>query len=101
MALYMWEVDPGAQVYLARKRETGEVCALKKMRKRTLAKMDEVRRTGPQSGATSRCADSPRPRRARYPDRHQDGMARQAAVRLPGPDARLPRNGAWSLVTVT
>ncbi|EIN13270.1 kinase-like protein [Punctularia strigosozonata HHB-11173 SS5] len=31
------------EVYLARKQETGEVCALKKMRKRTLAKMDEIR----------------------------------------------------------
>ena len=31
------------EVYLARKRDTGEICALKKMRKRTLAKMDEVR----------------------------------------------------------
>jgi cell cycle protein kinase DBF2 len=31
------------EVYLARKKETGEVCALKKMRKRTLLKMDEVR----------------------------------------------------------
>ncbi|EIW86283.1 kinase-like protein [Coniophora puteana RWD-64-598 SS2] len=31
------------EVYLARKRETGEVCALKKMKKRTLSKMDEVR----------------------------------------------------------
>ncbi|KAG8930320.1 hypothetical protein FRC02_004362 [Tulasnella sp. 418] len=31
------------EVYLARKSETGEVCALKKMRKRTLFKMDEVR----------------------------------------------------------
>ena len=30
------------EVYLARKKETGEVCALKKMRKRTLHKMDEV-----------------------------------------------------------
>lgn len=30
-------------VYLARKRDTGEVCALKKMRKGTLAKMDEVK----------------------------------------------------------
>jgi cell cycle protein kinase DBF2 len=30
------------EVFLARKQETGEVCALKKMRKRTLAKMDEV-----------------------------------------------------------
>lgn len=30
------------EVYLARKIETGEVCALKKMRKRTLHKMDEV-----------------------------------------------------------
>lgn len=30
------------EVYLARKQETGEVCALKKMRKRTLHKMDEV-----------------------------------------------------------
>ena len=30
------------EVYLARKQETGEVCALKKMRKRTLFKMDEV-----------------------------------------------------------
>lgn len=27
---------------MARKQETGEVCALKKMRKRTLSKMDEV-----------------------------------------------------------
>lgn len=33
------------EVYLARKQETGEVCALKKMRKRTLFKMDEVRTT--------------------------------------------------------
>ncbi|KIO21696.1 hypothetical protein M407DRAFT_124912 [Tulasnella calospora MUT 4182] len=31
------------EVYLARKSETGEVCALKKMRKRTLHKMDEIR----------------------------------------------------------
>ncbi|EPQ61171.1 kinase-like protein [Gloeophyllum trabeum ATCC 11539] len=31
------------EVYLARKQDTGEVCALKKMRKRTLHKMDEVR----------------------------------------------------------
>ncbi|KAF8439478.1 AGC/NDR protein kinase [Boletus edulis BED1] len=31
------------EVFLARKQETGEVCALKKMRKRTLHKMDEVR----------------------------------------------------------
>jgi cell cycle protein kinase DBF2 len=30
------------EVFLARKQETGEVCALKKMRKRTLSKMDEV-----------------------------------------------------------
>ena len=30
------------EVYLARKQETGEVCALKKMKKRTLFKMDEV-----------------------------------------------------------
>lgn len=31
------------EVYLARRQETGEVCALKKMRKRTLFKMGEVR----------------------------------------------------------
>jgi len=31
------------EVFLARKQESGEVCALKKMRKRTLFKMDEVR----------------------------------------------------------
>ncbi|QRV76893.1 AGC/NDR protein kinase [Ceratobasidium sp. AG-Ba] len=31
------------EVYLARKKETGEVCALKKMRKKTLHKMDEIR----------------------------------------------------------
>lgn len=30
------------EVFLARKLETGEVCALKKMKKRTLFKMDEV-----------------------------------------------------------
>lgn len=30
-------------MYLARKKDTGEVVALKKMRKRTLAKMDEIR----------------------------------------------------------
>jgi serine/threonine protein kinase len=30
------------EVFLARKQESGEVCALKKLRKRTLAKMDEV-----------------------------------------------------------
>lgn len=30
------------EVYLARKQDSGEVCALKKMRKRTLYKMDEV-----------------------------------------------------------
>jgi cell cycle protein kinase DBF2 len=30
------------EVYLARKQDSGEVCALKKMRKRTLFKMDEV-----------------------------------------------------------
>lgn len=34
-------------VYLARKADTGEVCALKKMKKTTLAKMDEVRRLCP------------------------------------------------------
>ncbi|CAK5265448.1 unnamed protein product [Mycena citricolor] len=31
------------EVFLARKQDTGEVCALKKMRKRTLFKMDEIR----------------------------------------------------------
>jgi cell cycle protein kinase DBF2 len=31
------------EVFLARKQETGEVCALKKMKKRVLFKMDEVR----------------------------------------------------------
>ncbi|KAF8641542.1 hypothetical protein AX16_009919 [Volvariella volvacea WC 439] len=31
------------EVYLARKLDSGEVCALKKMRKRTLHKMDEIR----------------------------------------------------------
>lgn len=31
------------EVFLARKADTREVCALKKMRKRTLFKMDEVR----------------------------------------------------------
>ncbi|KAG8908090.1 hypothetical protein FRB99_000534 [Tulasnella sp. 403] len=31
------------EVFLARKIDTGEVCALKKMRKRTLFKMDEIR----------------------------------------------------------
>ncbi|TFK22050.1 AGC/NDR protein kinase [Coprinopsis marcescibilis] len=31
------------EVYLARKQDSGEVCALKKMRKRTLFKMDEIR----------------------------------------------------------
>lgn len=31
------------EVYLARKQDSGEVCALKKMRKRTLHKMDEIR----------------------------------------------------------
>ena len=30
-------------VFLARKADTGEVCALKKMKKTTLAKMDEVK----------------------------------------------------------
>ena len=31
------------EVYLARKRDTGELCALKRLRKRVLVKMDEVR----------------------------------------------------------
>ena len=31
------------EVYLARKKDSSEICALKKMRKRTLHKMDEVR----------------------------------------------------------
>ncbi|KAH0590113.1 hypothetical protein H2248_000290 [Termitomyces sp. 'cryptogamus'] len=31
------------EVFLARKQDSGEVCALKKMRKRTLHKMDEIR----------------------------------------------------------
>jgi len=31
------------EVFLARKQETGEICALKKMKKRTLFKMDEIR----------------------------------------------------------
>jgi len=35
------------EVYLARKQDSGEVCALKKMRKRTLHKMDEVNRAMP------------------------------------------------------
>jgi len=34
------------EVFIARKQESGEVCALKKMRKRTLFKMDEVRARG-------------------------------------------------------
>ena len=33
------------EVYLARKRDSSEVCALKKMRKSTLHKMDEVRQS--------------------------------------------------------
>jgi cell cycle protein kinase DBF2 len=31
------------EVFLARKRETGEVCALKRLRKKVLVRMDEVR----------------------------------------------------------
>lgn len=31
------------EVYLARKKDSGEVVALKKMKKRTLAKMDEIK----------------------------------------------------------
>jgi len=30
------------EVFLARKQDTGEICALKKMKKRVLSKMDEV-----------------------------------------------------------
>lgn len=30
------------EVFLAKKNDTGELCALKKMKKRTLHKMDEV-----------------------------------------------------------
>ena len=37
-------------VYLARRVDTGQVCALKKMKKATLAKMDEV---GKRSGASN------------------------------------------------
>jgi cell cycle protein kinase DBF2 len=33
------------EVYLARHRDSGAVCALKKMKKSTLAKMDEVRQS--------------------------------------------------------
>jgi len=35
------------EVFLARHKETNQVVALKKMKKRTLAKMDEVRRRSP------------------------------------------------------
>jgi len=40
-------------VYLARKADTGEVCALKKMKKKTLAKMDEVRESGTRQARTA------------------------------------------------
>ena len=57
------------EVFLARKRDTGEICALKRLKKRILVKMDE--------GAT-------RSYRARYLDRHQDALAGSTAVCLPG-----------------
>ena len=86
------------EVYLARHKETHQVVALKKMKKKTLLKMDEVRRppllicllfelTPP--------ADSACTHRTRHPRLDQQPVACAPAVRLPGPDSRLPRHG-WS-----
>jgi len=43
-------------------------------------------------------ADQARPRRARHPDGDKDALARQAAVRVPGPRVHLPRHGTSSLL---
>lgn len=50
------------EVYLARKQDSGEVCALKKMRKRTLHKMDEASaiHTSQPLRCSNHSIDSPR-----------------------------------------
>jgi hypothetical protein len=88
------------EVYLARKQETGEVCALKKMRKRTLFKMDEVRRFLPSVATlpwTMVLSGPARPRRARHPHRDENSLVGPFAVCLPRYRPCLPRDGicAW------
>ena len=82
------------EVYLARKQETGEVCALKKMKKRTLFKMDEV--FIPSASDKSRLItfiDSTRARRTRHPYRHENTLAGSPFVCISGCRACLPRDG--------
>lgn len=85
------------EVYLARRKDTGQVVALKKMRKRTLLKMDEVRYAS--NGHRSDAEDSIDPsctHRARYSRFDQFTVARQTSLRLPRSHPRLSRNGAYS-----
>jgi hypothetical protein len=86
------------EVYLARKQETGEVCALKKMRKRTLFKMDEVPTfTSHYFFLTRSLPGQTRPCRTRYPHCDKNALAGPSALCVPRRRACLPRDGvcAW------
>lgn len=72
-------------VFLARKLDTGEVCALKRMKKKALAKMDEVYYPPwhslvlePSLGPSRSCGTW-------YPHRNQDTVARPPPLCFPGP----------------
>ncbi len=82
------------EVYLARKLDSGQVCALKKMRKRTLYKMDEVNLYLPVCHKIEKkIIDSTRPRRTRHSHCDQDTLARSFALCIPRSTIRLSGNG--------
>lgn len=95
------------EVYLARKKETGEVCALKKMRKRTLFKMDEVRRRFlpaiPILSLTRFLPGQTCSRRAGHSHCDENALVGPFAVRLSRCKACLPRDGicAWRRLSDT
>ena len=84
-------------MFLARKQETGEVCALKKMMKRALFKMDEVSIVDLEFynvidyGLGPACSC-----RARYPNGDKDALAGPSPLRIPRPSICIPRHGICS-----
>jgi len=97
------------QVFLTRKTDTGEVCAVKRMAKAALARRGAVRlpcgrcsgdsrvltRTAAwaSNGAAARPPERTRHDRARRAHGGAERLARAADVRLPGPGLRVPRHG--------
>lgn len=91
------------EVYLARRKDSGEVVALKKMRKRTLLKMDEVG-FSPSALLIGFCtnlasilvpSDSTCVDRARYSGFDQQSLARQASLRFSRSNPCVSRHGTF------